>query len=408
MNLVVSLEQRFIIFEGKAYCNSVAFYEFWERYLMAFDKVIIVARAKKLASIPNGWKEATGPNVEFFSLPYYQGLYQYFQVLPLLLWKSLKIYRKHPEAAIIFRVPAASSLFLWTFYCLGLRKYALEVVGDPFDSLSPKVWRDPFVQIARLAFYLLLKIQCLNANAGVAYVTKHALQRRYPTKRLSGKSFAIPTGIRNFSFSDVVLAGRPFAEGSESATEIGQRRENKICFVGTLDSLYKGQIVLLKAMSLLLKKCPECTLVVVGGGKFQEKLQAMSESLSISHRTIFTGHISDPESVHSQMKTAAVFVLPSYQEGLPRAMLEAMSYGTPCVGTCVGGMPEILHPEMIVPPGEPELLAACIERLLNNNALWREVSKAGLKTTEYYKLENLIPLRREFYAHVRAQYCGFE
>jgi glycosyltransferase involved in cell wall biosynthesis len=82
-------------------------------------------------------------------------------------------------------------------------------------------------------------------------------------------------------------------------------------------------------------------------------------------------------------------------------MIEAMARALPCIGSDVGGIPELLEPEYIVPPNDPDRLAEMIVRLAQNPARMVSASARNLKLAHEYSEEILAQRRLAFYSHVR-------
>ena len=122
--------------------------------------------------------------------------------------------------------------------------------------------------------------------------------------------------------------------------------------MGTLEQLYKAPDVLLDAVGQCFRQGLDLELVWIGGGQYQQQLEARAKELGLSPRVRFLGQLPAGDAVRGELDRADLFVLPSRQEGLPRAMLEAMARGLPCIGSTVGGIPELLPAEDLVPPGD--------------------------------------------------------
>src|SRR5205809_1714074 len=105
-------------------------------------------------------------------------------------------------------------------------------------------------------------------------------------------------------------------------------------------------------------------MVIVGSGGYQAQLEARAAALGIGTRVQFRGQLAAAEAVRAELDRADLFVLPSRQEGLPRAMIEAMARGLPCIGSTVGGIPELLAAEDMVPPNDASALARKIREVL--------------------------------------------
>ena len=101
----------------------------------------------------------------------------------------------------------------------------------------------------------------------------------------------------------------------------------------------KGVDVLIKAWPQVQQQVPDAHLIIVGDGEKRAELEAQAQQLDLASRVLFLGGCDD---VTSYLQTADVFVLPSYAEGLPVSLLEAMACGLTCVATAVGGTLQLL------------------------------------------------------------------
>jgi glycosyltransferase involved in cell wall biosynthesis len=101
-----------------------------------------------------------------------------------------------------------------------------------------------------------------------------------------------------------------------------------------------------------------------------------------------------------------VFVLPSLSEGLPLSLLEAMAAGKPIVATSVGGVPEVVrdgHTGFLVPPCDPDALAARVLFVLQDPAVASQVAAAGrARVREAFSLETMVAEYRALYEDVLA------
>lgn len=143
-------------------------------------------------------------------------------------------------------------------------------------------------------------------------------------------------------------------------------------------------------------------LNIIGDGKFRPQLEARAYELGLGKTVRFLGYIAD-EAVRQQLDQADLFLLPSRTEGLPRAIIEAMARALPCIGSTVGGIPELLPPEDLVPPGDATALAAKIREVLTNPQRMAAMSERNLREAQKYH-ESVINQRRlDFYKQVREQ-----
>ena len=146
-------------------------------------------------------------------------------------------------------------------------------------------------------------------------------------------------------------------EKSELRKKYGFSNEDFI--LGTVGSLIpkKGHRVLLEAASLLSKEVPNLKVLLVGDGKERKNLSQLASKLGISDKVLFLGARKD---IPELMKIMDVFTLPSFQEGFPRTLVEAMYMGLPVIASNISGIQEVISDGkngFIVPPGDPKMIA---------------------------------------------------
>jgi glycosyltransferase involved in cell wall biosynthesis len=139
----------------------------------------------------------------------------------------------------------------------------------------------------------------------------------------------------------------------------------------------------------------------VGDGKHRPELERRAAALGVSERVEFRGQLASGELVRQELDRADLFVLPSRQEGLPRAMIEAMARGLPCIGSTVGGIPELLPESDLVPPDDARRLAHTIRSVVTDPARLARMSERNLEKAREYAPERLARRRGHFYEHVR-------
>jgi glycosyltransferase involved in cell wall biosynthesis len=138
-----------------------------------------------------------------------------------------------------------------------------------------------------------------------------------------------------------------------------------ILFVGRLIQR-KGVIDLIKAFRLLALEEPSSVLHLVGGGPDRAHLEAYCRKEGIDRRVIFHGAV-DAETIPELYRSASVFVMPSIEEAMSNATLEAMASGLPIITTRTGSS-EIIDGNGTIVAREPELIAAAIRRYRDDSA----------------------------------------
>jgi len=156
------------------------------------------------------------------------------------------------------------------------------------------------------------------------------------------------------------------------------RRGPVVLAVGRL-AAQKGFGTLIEAAARWRDISPEPVLVIVGEGPLEAELKEQAAALELTVE--FAGLRTD---VPSLLATAAVFVLPSAWEGQPLVLQEAMRAGVPIVATRVGGTPALIGEDaaVLIPPGDPELLADAVRAVLTDPALRARLRAAAVNRAQ--------------------------
>ncbi len=384
MNVVVTLDDRFDRTpDGRVWTQTTFPYSFWSRYLQVFDSVRVVARVRDVPNVPSDSKEANGERVSFAAIPYYIGPWQYL-LKAWLVWRSARN-AVNTNDAVILRVSSPITFPIQSMLRQTGRPYAVEVVADPYDLFAPGSVTHPLRPFFRWSSPRQLRRDCVEA-AAAAYVTKEALQQRYPCPNFS-------VGV-----SDVDLPEQALVSSSRLPRQGGTFN---LIFVGTMDQLYKAPDVLIDAVAAGVQEGIDLKLTLIGDGKHRSELEARAKSLGLGERVSFLGQLSGGNAVIAQLDLADLFVLPSHQEGLPRAMVEAMARALPCIGSTVGGIPELLPPEDMIPPGDVAALAGKIRDVTTDPKRMAQMSARNLEKAKEYRDRALGEQRNEFYRYVR-------
>jgi glycosyltransferase involved in cell wall biosynthesis len=389
MHLLVSASAHFAITpDAVLWTSNASFgYSFWARYLDVFDEVRLLVRSSPRATPPDGWNRATGVGVVARPLPDSIGPCAFardYTRIAHVIRRALA-----ERGAVQLRIPCHIGGEVWRR--LHTRQpYGVEVVGDPYDVFAPGSVRHPLRPFLRRWFVRELRRQCAGA-CGASYVTERALQRRYPPA---------PRSL-SMSFSDVELPDAAFvAAPRPRRPEVGPRT---IVMVGTLAQLYKAPDVLIDAVAACVRAGLDLRLCLVGDGKHRAELEGRAASQGLGDRARFCGHLNGGDTVRRQLDEADLFALPSHQEGLPRAMIEAMARALPCVGSAVGGIPELLPADDLVPPGDVAALAQKLAAVVSDADRMAQMSARNLAKARAYGSEALRPRRIAFYRHLQAE-----
>lgn len=388
MQVIIANEARFLrAADGSVWTNGSGTYPFWHRYHDVFDIVAVLARLRSVNTIPDGFGRADGSGVSFVGVPHYQGPVQYVlnrRPIGQAIRRAMI-----PPNAVILRAPGAVASVAHATLQRD-RPFGVEVVGDPYDVFAPGAIRHPLRPFFRGQFARDLGsvVRCASA---VAYVTDSVLQARYSP---SPNAFTTSYSSIDLSPDGYVPHPRSYTLGLSSA---------RLLFVGSLEQMYKAPDVVIRAVAQLLSRGCDVTLRIAGDGRHRDELETLAKKLEVSRQIRFLGHLAAGAAVREQLDETDVFVLPSRTEGLPRAMIEAMARGLPVVGSTAGGIPELLHPEDMVPPGNVDALTSKLLEVITSPTRMTEMSRRNLVHAERYRSDVLRARRIEFYRTLRNQ-----
>lgn len=190
---------------------------------------------------------------------------------------------------------------------------------------------------------------------------------------------------RIISENKIEIVSNPLNESSLSLRKEYCNRENVILTVGRLDA-NKNQKLLIEAFANL--KLKNWRLVLAGDGILREEYQKITDSLRIANQVDFVGNVS---SVWEYYNEAKIFVFTSQSEGFPNALLEAMSFGLPCISTdCPSGPSEIIKNNengFLIEMNNIEQLENRLISLINSPKLRSQFSVNALSSVERYRMD---------------------
>ena len=286
----------------------------------------------------------------------------------------------HAEA-VILRIPTLQiAAVLHPLLRESGHPYGAEIVADPHGYFSPGTIKHPLRPYFRWLHCHLLHQQVQGACAA-AYVTEHALQRRFPPN-----PSAFTTVYSSVELPDNALRSSPrqFLRTPRPATLIT---------VATLGSLIKAPDVLIEAVSRCRRQGMDIRLKLVGDGRYRAKMEQLAASLDLGDAVSFLGQLTTGATIFQQLDQADVFVLPSRSEALPRALIEAMARALPCICTRVGGNAEILAEEDMVPINDADALAHAICEVVTHPGRMGAMSERNLQTALRFR-ESVLRERR--------------
>jgi glycosyltransferase involved in cell wall biosynthesis len=229
----------------------------------------------------------------------------------------------------------------------------------------------------RMKSWLFLQIERALCRVTSMLVALTSAERDDHLERAVGcadRFAVIPSGIDVERFRRARVAGRQVPQGfncSTDATIVGS--------IGWLTDI-KGHRVLVEAVGYLKDEFPGLHAVIVGSGGQHHALLAQADSLGVRDRIHLVGHRDDIEQCLAGMDC---FVFPSLNEGMGRALIEAMAAGLPVVASRVGGIPAIVRHEengLLVEAGDGRALSEALRRILGDPQLADRLGRNASRT----------------------------
>lgn len=385
MKALFAYDHRFYSVNHSEVYSEVGFpYSLWGRYLKHFDHLVVVARLTELRKDQNikNMVKSSGSNVEFVPIPNVKTPVGYITKRKEAIDKLYKAIIGCD--GVIARLPSSiGSMAIKIGIELG-KPCATEVVGHAWDAywnygtLLGKIY-------APIATWRTKK--AVQQPSHVIYVTKEFLQRKYPAQRRAKVAFA--SNVELDTTPQNILDKR-ILKIEEASSPI------KIGLIGTLQAAYKGVDTALKALKIIQHKIPPFEFHILGGGDARPWMQ-IAQRLGLEEQTYFDGVLESREKVNSWLDEVDLYLQPSKTEGLPRALIEAMSRGCPAIASTAGGIPELLHESCLHHPTDENRLATLIYEGINDKDWQLEQARRNFKKAQEYSKTKLDQRRSEFW-----------
>ncbi|UOQ46391.1 glycosyltransferase family 4 protein [Halobacillus salinarum] len=356
----------------------------WKRYLDVFNELSVVARARNLNNDDEIQKlsNSNREGVRFIPL-------ESISSVKGLIFDRKKIKKELTEIinetdVIIARVPSMfGRLAISIAKDLG-KPYAVEVVADAWDEL----WNYGNVKgklFAPISYFSTRK--SINNAPFAIYVTKNFLQTRYPNRGYS-------TNASNVELADTDerILNRRLEKIKKTNNEIS------LGLIGSLSSGYKGIDTAIKALSEIGDKI-NFKLHILGDGN-PARWRKMAVKHGVSDRIIFDGTLPKND-VFQWLDKVDIYIHPSRQEGLPRAVIEAMSRGCPVIASTTAGIPELIKNEYLHKPKNHKKLSKLLELFTNNKNILSEQAKINFREANKYRSKLIEEKRYNFWSEFR-------
>lgn len=271
----------------------------------------------------------------------------------------------HRDDIVVPRIPEITAVALWLRSAAARTPRFPFFVADPVGMAETMGLRSPAPQIMLLAAKAMRR-----ASHGAIWVTQTSLQavvgEHHHTNVVSPNAAVHPS--LHLLIPRLLPVGRPFV----------------FCAVGQQESPLKGHQFAIRSLYRLREAGIDARLEFVGGGSYQSELRHICESLGLSEHVTFHGQLKDRTQVFCVLRHSDALIHPSLSEGLPRAIVEAMTQGLPIAASTAGGSPELVLPELLSAPGDVDGLHRTMLKIATDSALYAEASQHSLTVSDEY------------------------
>lgn len=377
-------DHKFKKYNNRYYSEGKFTNDVFARYISSDDNLIVISRMTNVENCRD-LSQITLQNIDFKPV---RGLV-FSKVFSIFLLDNIILIIRNIQISdfVIVRLPSFLGIFVLTINLFFKKPYFIEVVGDAEQALlTAKVNPNFLYKQFCLLFSQINKFYIANA-LGVVYVTREFLQRKYPNNAMtcSASNVEIKIEDKTFSVDDFNKKSKSF----------------KVSLIGSFNNHYKGIKEAINAINILQKKNYDVHLYILGSGHLLEEYKILASNLNIQDAVHFDGSLEGGEDVIRWLESMDIYIQPSYTEGLPRALIEAMSVGLPAIATDVGGIPELLPPECLIHPYDSESLASKISELIDSQNLRFQRGYRNYIKAKKYDYNYLQKVRSKFWSSVR-------
>lgn len=388
MKVLFAHDHKFYIYKNEYYSKGSLSKEVLTRYTNTFEKVTIVSRQEKIDYKPENMSLSTAKRVEFVKVPDFKSIKSFYKKTA-----AKQIIKKEVENSdcIIARLPSSVGNIAIKYAKKYNKPYLVEVVGCAWDGY----WNHSIPgKVIALPSYLKMK-SLVKKSRYALYVTSEFLQNRYPTNGKEVNCSNVSLG----KFDKKILKKR--------LDDIKGLDDDSKLIIGTtaaIDVRFKGQQYVIQALAKLKKQgITNYEYQLVGGGD-NSYLMSVAKKYGIIDQVKILGTMPHDE-VFKWLDTIDIYVQPSRQEGLPRALIEAMSRGIPAFGARTAGIPELIEKDFIFSNTKNNINEICdILESFNQEVMLNQAERNFIESKKYDR--EIIENRRssffyDFKTHVK-------
>lgn len=386
--LVSSCARLFKTKDGTIYTPVAYGYDFYKRYLKVFDEVVVAGfcdniddeKAKTMLKV-------SGDKVSFFELPYPHGEWDY-------IFKRQKIKSELKNItnacdAMILRVPETLCFLIMDVAIRKKFPFAIEVTSDPLNLYTRATCPSKYRLVYKIWYYIQLRRASYFAK-GTSYVTEFGLQKHYPPNLRKKGNFTTFYTDTDIKIDDSIMP-----------REFPKNRTIRLLHISVLVSGFaKGHKEAIEALDMLVKQGFDVELTLVGDGDLADTISEYIKNNGLERYIRRTGKITS-DKVIEELDRADIFFFPSYNEGLPRVVVEAMSRALPVIATDIPAHHELLNEKYLAPVMDSKTLADKAAWIMRDAEAYKRASRENIEKSKEYDIDIIEKKRTEFYQKIR-------
>ena len=385
MNIVYATDHKFV--KSGNTIRSLEFTDrFFQPYLELFEHITILGRYRRLND-DNLLPEISSNNISFVEIENLSTIQSFFgerAKTKVIIDRVLK-----KSSLLIARLPSEIALLAISEAKKNSIPYIVELAGCPLDIL--KNYGSSIALFYAPILYKRVQKAVLEAN-GVIYVTENFLQNRYPS------SPNTPTiSISNVNL--IPLSHNLLSNRIESIIRHIQSGNITVGTIANLDMRFKGLKYSISAFAKIYKRYPNIRYRIAGDGDF-DRYKNMLIDLGVEDSVIYDGILYSDSQKYEWLDNIDIYIQPSLAEGLPRAVVEAMSRGCIVIASDVGGIPEILNRESLFLPKNITEIEKSIMKIISQDIDIAYMIESSYTKSQKFASDRLYMQRIEFLKQV--------
>ncbi len=365
-------------------------YSLWEqRFLPYFETVTVIGRKKKLRPDETGVLEiSSGRNVNHILLP---NIHSPIKIATKYhcMYNNIKEQVKNADAVVI-RGPVEFGMIAARIARKYNKPYAVEMCGCAYNK---EFSRNTFLGRIYAPVKFKRAQNMVKYADAVIYVTERFLQERYPTQ-----------GISEYASNVEISTSPEYVLNSRLENINKNDKKLNIGLIGNFGSGFKGLDVALEALGIVKKylddnpnkNLPDFCFKILGQG-FAAQWKDLIISNGLNDKVEFCGAMARGRDVLEWLDDIDIYIQPSFHEGLPRSLIEAISRACPSLASNAGAAGELLKDEFIHEYGNVSDLSSHIISLLANKEKRIIAARDNFEKAKNYTIEELIPRRQNFW-----------